>query len=85
MSLTFFDPLDQIARILLIIGGSGIAIILGWEIWRWLRSETPDPDPEESVDAIDEAIDTIEETEGYMRRVERLSRKEIDKKDDKKR
>jgi len=81
---TYTDPVDQIARILLIIGGSGIAVILGWEVWRWLRSETPN-ETDESVDVIDEAVDTIDETEGFMRRIERLSRKEIDKKDDRKR
>jgi hypothetical protein len=80
----YTDSFDPIAKILLIVGGSGIVLILGLEAWRWLHSQTPD-DPDEGADAIDEvddAVDVVDETENYMRRVERLSRKEIDKRND---
>jgi hypothetical protein len=80
----YADPIDQIAKILLIVGGSGIVLIMGLEVWRWLHSQSPD-EPEEGADAIDEvdnAADVVDETENYMRRIERLSRKEIDKRDD---
>ena len=36
-------------------------------------------------DALDSTIQKLDETEDYMRRIERLSRKEIDRKNDKKR
>jgi hypothetical protein len=77
----FVDPVDQIARILIVVGASGVVLVLGWEAWRWIQSQTPD-EPEENVDEIDEAVDTVDETETFMRRVERLSRKELDKPDD---
>jgi hypothetical protein len=78
----YVDPVDQIARILIIVGASGAVLVLGWEAWRWIQSQTPD-EPEEDIDAIDEAADdTVDETENFMRRVERLSRKELDKPDD---
>jgi hypothetical protein len=80
----YHDPFDSIAKILLIVGGSGIVLILGLEAWRWLHSQSPD-NPDEGADAIDEvddAVDVVDETENYMRRVERLSRKEIDKRND---
>ncbi|MDQ7026582.1 MAG: hypothetical protein Q9P01_06465 [Anaerolineae bacterium] len=87
---SYSDPLDQLGKFLLIVGGTGIALILGWEAWRWLYNPSPD-DPHEDVDAldtidtidtVDDATDTVDETEAFMRRVERLSRKEIKKRDD---
>lgn len=80
----YSDPINQIAKILLLIGGTGIVLILGWEAWRWLYNPSPDePDEDvDSVDSVDDATDTVGETESFMRRVERLSRKEIDKRDD---
>jgi hypothetical protein len=77
----FVDPVDQIARILIVVGASGAVLILGWEAWRWIQSQTPD-EPEENVDEIDDTVDTVDETENFMRRVDRLSRKELDKPDD---
>jgi hypothetical protein len=77
----YYDPVDQIARILIVVGASGVVLVLGWEAWRWIQSQTPD-EPEENIDTIDDATDTVDETENFMRRVDRLSRKELDKPDD---
>ena len=75
------DLFDQIGRILLIIGGTGIVVILGWEAISYVYRQIP-TEPESDNDAVDDAVDTVDETEDFMRRVERLSRKEIDKKND---
>jgi hypothetical protein len=82
--MLFSDLIDQIARILLLIGGSGILILLGWDAWRWLR-DAPTFDDEADMDDMDETINRVDEAEEFMRRVERLSRKEIDKNDDRNR
>jgi hypothetical protein len=64
-----------IGAILFIIGGIGIFV--------WFRTADNADTELDSNDAIDEAADdTVDETETFMRRVERLSRKELDKPDD---
>jgi hypothetical protein len=82
--MLFSDLIDQIARILLLIGGSGILFLLGWDAWRWLRYAHTF-DYEADMDDMDETINRVDEAEEFMRRVERLSRKEIDKNDDRNR
>ena len=68
-----------IGAILFIIGGIGVFV--------WLRTANHVDGEIDSSESIDEAADTVDETENFMRRVERLSRKELDKPDntDKKR
>ena len=63
-----------IGALLVIIGGIGVLV--------WLRTTQDDTTPTDNENVIDEATDTLDETENYMRRVERLSRKEIDKRND---
>ena len=63
-----------IGAILFIIGGIGVFV--------WLRTANTVDTEIDGSESIDEAADSVDETETFMRRVERLSRKELDKRDD---
>lgn len=69
--------LNQVILIVLIIG-AGITI---WQLFRYRQSQINLP-PEQTHNKIDQAQDSIEETEEFMRRMERLSKPTIKKEDD---
>ena len=68
-----------IGLLLLLI--SGIALFVFYR--PWIKDEHPTHS--DSSDTLNNTIKKLDETEDYMRRIERLSRKEIDRKNDKKR
>lgn len=76
----YADPVDRIATVGLVLA---VLVILGLVFLEFRNSPSVDsgnrdPDAQDS-DAIDNAVDSTEATEQFMGRIERLSRRDIDK------
>lgn len=75
----FYDPIESGAGLFLIISLIVFGVLATLQFVAYLNRDTPDAPSAE--DTIDKAQDKVDETEAFMERVERLSRREIDEED----
>jgi len=81
----YVDPIDRAASNVLIISLVVIAVLLGLEAVLYIRRQHESGEPpaqeEDLPDEVEQAKRSTETTEAYMKRIERLSRREIDEED----